>query len=209
MKGCIIIPYRDRKEHLTVFLEKVKVELPIIIIEQADDKLFNRGKLFNVGYNVYKDIYDYFIFHDIDMIPFKNVDYSYCEHVCHLARHVEQYNYKTQYETYLGGVVLFPKSKFELINGFSNNYWGWGQEDDNLFLRCQLKNIKIETRNIFYKSLKHSNNCVQEIFNKNIQKTKELHDNPEILEKDGLNTLNYEILEKKQELNYILIKVRL
>jgi hypothetical protein len=40
------------------------------------------------------------------------------------------------YEQYFGGVVLFNKEHLVQTNGYSNNYWDWGQEDDDLFWRC-------------------------------------------------------------------------
>ena len=52
MKLGIIVPYRDRESHLTKFIENVtpylkskKIKHEIIVVEQADDKPFNRGKL--------------------------------------------------------------------------------------------------------------------------------------------------------------------
>ena len=34
-----------------------------------------------------------------------------------------------------GGAVAISPAQFKQINGFSNNYWGWGYEDDNLSKR--------------------------------------------------------------------------
>lgn len=67
----IFIPYRNRKEHLEILLDKLsKYEnISIHILEQSNNELFNRGKLFNIGANEYLDKYDYFIFHDVDLIP--------------------------------------------------------------------------------------------------------------------------------------------
>ena len=53
-KLAIIIPYRDRKSHLEMFLPYMKKYLKeydykIYVIEQNDNKPFNRGKLLNIG----------------------------------------------------------------------------------------------------------------------------------------------------------------
>lgn len=33
---------------------------------------------------------------------------------------------------YIGGAVAFSKEDFKRINGFPNNFWGWGGEDDEM-----------------------------------------------------------------------------
>ena len=38
-----------------------------------------------------------------------------------------------------GGAVLFSKEQVENTNGYSNDYWDWGMEDDDLFWRCYLE----------------------------------------------------------------------
>ena len=52
----VIVPYRNRSTHLDKFLKdtpgKLKeqeIDFEIIVVEQADDKPFNRGKLLNIG----------------------------------------------------------------------------------------------------------------------------------------------------------------
>ena len=54
----VIVPFRDRYEHLVEFkskiveyLNKQNIQYELIIIEQDDAKLFNRGKLLNIGFN--------------------------------------------------------------------------------------------------------------------------------------------------------------
>lgn len=213
MKGCIIIPYRDREKHLNNFLEnapkKINVSLDIVVVEQSDTKLFNRAKLLNIGFCEKQNDYDYFIFHDVDMIPFKNVDYSYSEEICHLSRNVEQFNYKMPYETYLGGVLLFPKDKFLQVNGFSNDYWGWGQEDDNMYFRIISKNLKIVKRDIWYNSLKHKPNYVHETFLKNVEISNSFQKDPSIIDKEGLSSLVYKKVIEENKGSYILIKTEL
>lgn len=38
-------------------------------------------------------------------------------------------------QKYFGGIVSFNIADFEKINGFPNNFWGWGGEDDELMKR--------------------------------------------------------------------------
>ncbi len=39
------------------------------------------------------------------------------------------------YTQYFGGVSSLSKEQYLKINGFPNNYWGWGGEDDDIFNR--------------------------------------------------------------------------
>lgn len=42
----------------------------IFIIEQSmDGRKFNRGKLLNAGFDMARNDYDTFIFHDVDLLP--------------------------------------------------------------------------------------------------------------------------------------------
>lgn len=121
------------------------MDYEIFVIEQADDKPFNRGKLLNVGYNyALKSGCDYFVFHDVDMLP-KNVDYSYSDIPLHLATNLQDEDFETIFFDYFGGVTMFTKEHFETINGFSNEYWGWGFEDDDLLVRCIKSNLDLDT----------------------------------------------------------------
>lgn len=42
---------------------------------------------------------------------------------------------RLRYSGYFGGVTALSRQQFFKVNGFSNNYWGWGGEDDDLRLR--------------------------------------------------------------------------
>lgn len=133
----VIVPYRNRYEHLAEFkthivqyLKSHNIDFEIIIVEQDDAKLFNRGMLLNIGFKEAKQLKcDYVVFHDVDMLPV-DVDYSYSDTPVHLATD------NIPFESYFGGITLFPTELFEKINGFSNLYWGWGFEDDDLRYRC-------------------------------------------------------------------------
>lgn len=155
----IIVPYRNRIEHLLKFKRQIIRYLDsnsyknyvVIIVEQDDAKLFNRGMLLNIGFKEAKKRgCDYVIFHDVDMLP-ENVDYSYSDKPLHLSTDFtfeEGEKPRTIFDEYFGGVTLFPVNLFEEIDGYSNKYWGWGYEDDDLRLRCSEKHIPLETLKI-------------------------------------------------------------
>ena len=141
----ICIPYRNRKEHierlvphLSKQLTNQGIEHSFYIGHQVDDKLFNRGAMKNIAaHYAFEDGCDYIAWHDVDMLSEENADYSYPEeNPLHIATKLSKYNYGMNYDQYFGGVVLFNKEQAYKTNGYSNDYWDWGQEDDDLFWRC-------------------------------------------------------------------------
>ncbi len=152
----IIVPYRNRYEHLENFKQAIinyfsngRIDYELIIIEQDDAKLFNRGMLLNIGFIYAKKLKcDYVVFHDVDMIPL-SVDYSYSLKPLHLATdfyYSEGEKKRDIFDTYFGGVTMFPTEVFESIDGYSNKYWGWGYEDDDLLLRCKKADVSLDTK---------------------------------------------------------------
>lgn len=141
----VIVPFRNRYEHLNQFkksivdcLKKSNINFELIIVQQDDAKLFNRGMLLNIGFKEASKLKcNYVVFHDVDMLPI-DVDYSYSDTPIHLATD------NIPFESYFGGITLFPSELFEKINGFSNLYWGWGFEDDDLRYRCIKNNIPFQ-----------------------------------------------------------------
>jgi hypothetical protein len=149
----ICIPYRNRKEHierliphLSEYLTKHGIEHKFYVGHQVDDKLFNRGGMKNIAaHYAFEDGCDYVAWHDVDMLVEDKddiiCDYSYPEKTpIHIATRLSKYNYGLGYDQYFGGVVLFTKEQAYQTNGYSNDYWDWGQEDDDLFYRCFFEN---------------------------------------------------------------------
>ena len=99
-------------------------EAEICIVEQEAGKDFNRAKLLNYGASIMEA--DYYCFHDVDQLPVK-VDYSYPENPTQLLSSTIQRQY------YCGGVTMFNRKQFELIDGYSNNFYGYGGEDNEMF----------------------------------------------------------------------------
>lgn len=149
-KLAIIVPYRDRQEqldrfitHIDQFFQDKDIEYDVLVVEQDNDKPFNRGKLLNVGFLELYENYDYFCFHDVDMLP-EDADYSYVNKPTHMAVEVENNEWELLYPDYFGGVTLFPTDQFFQVNGYSNEYWGWGFEDDDLLIRCKNSSLPLD-----------------------------------------------------------------
>jgi len=149
MKLGVCVPYRNREEHMNNFVPHIHkflndrgIEHAIYLGHQCDDKLFNRGLMKNVAAKAaFDDGCDYIVWHDIDMVPEDDsCDYSFpTDAPQHIAVRISQSDYMLKYEEYFGGAVLFTKEQVEKTNGYSNDYWDWGMEDDDLFWRCQLE----------------------------------------------------------------------
>jgi hypothetical protein len=145
----VCIPYRNRKEHIDRLIPHLSKKLTeqgidhaFYVGHQIDDKLFNRGSMKNIAAHIaFEDGCDYIAWHDVDMLTqdtnMPGGDYSYPENnPTHIATKLSKYNYGLGYDQYFGGVVLFTKEQAYATNGYSNEYWDWGQEDDDLFWRC-------------------------------------------------------------------------
>jgi hypothetical protein len=155
----IIVPYRNRKEHLDVLLPVLKKQAKnwnIVIVEQADNEPFNRGKLLNIGVIEAKD--DYYILHDVDMIP-QNNPYQINNNPISLVKTASQFPKNGRpYDRYFGGVTGISRKHFLQVNGFYNDFWGWGAEDDLLLDRIELANIQWNVGDGEFDSLYHDSN---------------------------------------------------
>ncbi len=81
------------------------------------------------------------ILHDVDLIPEDDGNFYICEpgNPKHTTSRVRQLGstrgYIRYYEFLIGGVLILTFDMYKTLNGFSNLYWGWGGEDDDLALR--------------------------------------------------------------------------
>lgn len=147
-KLSIIIPYRDRETARRLLLPKLKeyvskqVEnFEIIVVTQENEKPFNKGLLNNIGFAASSKDSDYVCFHDVDLLP-EFADYSYPALPTHMSSHCSQFNYVNIPDKIMGGVVLFTNEHYKKVNGYSNEFNGWGKEDDDLYARCEKESLK-------------------------------------------------------------------
>jgi hypothetical protein len=186
----------------------------IYIVEQSvDGEKFNIGKLKNIGFEIANknNKYDNFIFSDIDTIPnYDLIQYFFqkLDNPISLAirgTRYENVNTKTN-KIFVGALLGFNKKIFQKINGYPNNMYGWGGEDDALLTRLTLNHftkiyypkigniIDFEENN--GKTIDLQNKL--KIIDKETIKYEKLYEDLTSWDKNGLNTLHYKVINTEK-----------
>ncbi|XP_061307446.1 beta-1,4-galactosyltransferase 2 [Pezoporus occidentalis] len=219
-KVAILIPFRHREHHLKYWLHylhpilrRQKVAYGIYIINQFGEDTFNRAKLLNVGFlEALKDDeeYDCFIFSDVDLIPMDDRNLYRCyEQPRHFAVGMDKFGFRLPYAGYFGGVSGLSKSQFLKINGFPNEYWGWGGEDDDIFNRISLNGMKVSRPDIRigrYRMIKHERDKHNE---PNPQRFTKIQNTKMTMKRDGISSLQYRLVEVSRQPMYTNITVEI
>ena len=173
IKYSIIISYRNREEHLSVLLPRLKeifinTSYEIIIAEQDNDEKFQKNSLYNIA--TQKATGDLFIFHDVDYYPGDDVSYYTTsdiplypvKNLIFLNQEGTQRDFDDIPEGYRnfhqnvgdhsGGVFVLHRELFYKMNGLNPYYKGWGKEDDDTRDRLRLLgyNWKRNEEGVFY-----------------------------------------------------------
>jgi hypothetical protein len=196
-------------------------EYDLIVVEQTNGSMFNIGKLKNAGFdyliNKHKKVYDNIIFSDVDTIPDSeliNYFFKTTKSLNSLANFGTRYDSNDPNKKFAGALISSTIDVFKKINGYPNNYWGWGKEDDNLILRLSELNLPlyanktgkicdIEEINNYKKDISTKMTELESLKEKNVYektiKYKEFKNN-------GLSNLNYTIkYENSYPNNYHII----
>lgn len=234
-KIAIITCFRDttengsRTKQRSIFIQLMnKLLVPygkykIYIIEQdKDDTPFNIGKLKNIGFEIAnkEDKYDHVIFSDIDIIP----DYDLMNYLflkikdapISLAYRGTRYE---GYDAFLGALISFNTKTFKKINGFPNNFWGWGGEDIALSIRMNANKINtilypekgsiIDFEEKNNKTINIVNNKLKDLKKEEL-KYEKLYIDIDTWKTNGLNSLYYDVLNTENiNENTVQIKVNL
>lgn len=117
---------------------------------------------------------------------------------------IHDFVFRLPYNAIFGGVTGFTTKHFKLINGFSNLYFGWGGEDDDLRNRVVKVGLDITRYPLEigrYYMAKHQKD------KPNPERFKLLKKGKERLKKDGLTSLKYKVksLDKKNLYTRILV----
>jgi len=211
---AVIVPYRDREPHLRAFLlnihrflQRQQVMYGVYVVEQTGNTPFNRAMLMNVGAAeaVRQQAWQCFIFHDVDLLPEDDRNLYTCPiQPRHMSVSIDSFLYRLPYDDIFGGVSAMTVDQFQMVNGFSNMFWGWGGEDDDMANRLRVKKLFISRypANIArYKMLKHTKDKA------NPERFKFLYSGAKRMAKDGYNSLKYrrEKLELKRLYTWILV----
>ncbi|XP_056120557.1 beta-1,4-galactosyltransferase 1 [Rhinichthys klamathensis goyatoka] len=216
-KVALIIPFRNRDEHLKYWLhyihpilQRQQLDYGIYVIQQEGQDTFNRAKLLNVGYAEALKEYDYdcFIFSDVDIIPMDDRNtYKCSSQPRHLSVSMDKFGFRLPYKQYFGGVSAMSKQQFQKINGFPNNYWGWGGEDDDIFNRLTFQGMKISRPSGDIgkcRMIRHSRDKKNE---ENPQRFKKIAHTKQTMNTDGIKSLKYKVINIEKDQLYTKISV--
>lgn len=225
LKLAIIIPFREHIDstirinhlkqlykHMNNFFNNTNITHSYFIINQTSyNKRFNRGKLLNIGFEIANKLkYDIFVTHDVDMLPDDYLLQYYLyipKYPIHIA--YPKSTVKYSYSTYIGGINIYSKKDYIKINGFPNDFWGWGGEDDAIYDRISINNLPVIRPNKGnVQELEHKS-FHKDTENTNIKKWENRIDNTKNWKTNGLTDLTYKIDKKRHLSNIYLFKVDL
>ncbi|XP_071115134.1 beta-1,4-N-acetylgalactosaminyltransferase bre-4-like [Haliotis cracherodii] len=216
---AIIVPYRDRESHLKVLLnnlhpmlQRQQLDYGIYVVEQALPVTFNKATMMNVGYTEALKDFDFqcVIFHDVDLIPENDNNLYTCPvNPRHMAVATDKHNYKLFYNGAFGGVLALTKEHMNKVNGFSNRYFGWGLEDDDMLKRVRYSGLTFSrppAEVARYRSILHKRDETNPV---NKDRVKIIKQVAKGMKTDGLNSLSYELLKKEYRKLYTWIYVKI
>ncbi|XP_043915351.1 beta-1,4-galactosyltransferase 3-like [Protopterus annectens] len=217
-KTAVIVPYRNREPHLRhllyflhPFLQRQQLHYGIYIIQQAGNSTFNRAKLLNVGVKeaLKDEDWDCLFLHDVDLIPENDYNMYVCDpwNPKHVSVAMNKFGYRLPYAQYFGGVSAVTPEQYMKMNGFPNQYWGWGGEDDDIAARVRIAGMKIVRPSLsvgHYKMIKHKGDTGNE---ENPHRFNLLVRTRQMWSQDGMNSVSYTMLSKVVEALYTNITV--
>ena len=115
---------------------------------------------------------------------------------------LNEFRYNLPYTEMVGGALAISRNQFVQVNGFSNNFFGWGGEDDEFYERLadhHLHPLRLPADQSHYVSLKHQKESP----------SSNRADHSTDPSQDGLNTLHYEVLGIRQLSMCTFLTVRL
>lgn len=194
-------------------------ELPKLIqLPNTSMAKFNLGRLKNIGFHISNEesldeTNVAFILTDLDLLPSYDLlpDYlRYPDNPIHLANLGTRYNLDGKNKTFFGGAISVNRDTFTRVNGYPNNFWGWGGEDEALRNRIQSESIPIEkaTHPVIdledFDSFTEKNKYLKDNQMKDQRKREKVKQDKRDWKTNGLSTIEttYDILRESNYKNY-------
>ncbi|MET0533424.1 MAG: galactosyltransferase-related protein [Steroidobacter sp.] len=214
----VVIPYRDREHHLqqlmpalTEKLREQRLDYRVLVVEQENGAMFNRGRLLNAGIHYAADFTDYYCLHDVDAVPIV-ANYACPSQPLRLVNKIVGLQGKSRHnDYYFSGAVSIRKDQVQAANGFSNEYWGWGKEDDDFFFRLLLTELLCyydlegtyqDLPNPPHQQVQRRYPWAPPHVRRNRRRRSLLLRGLADPAEDGLNTLRYEVIERSGRAEY-------
>lgn len=109
----------------------------IFVVEQQDEKLFNKGLLYNTGaQQAMAEGFPCLVLHDVDLLPLDEANLYACfGQPRHMSASVDKFRFVLTYDFLVGGALAIRADQYVQVNGFSHCFKGWGGEDDDFYER--------------------------------------------------------------------------
>lgn len=124
----------------------------------------------------------------------------------HFSILVDHHDYRTEYPILVGGAIVYSPQHFIKVNGYSNMYWGWGAEDDDMYYRLKKTKVSFSrpTVNTRYVMLRHATRWRNP---KRVELINKSHSNHTAHVDDGLNNVKSVIkrVDKLPLITHILV----
>ncbi|XP_024268706.1 beta-1,4-galactosyltransferase 1 isoform X3 [Oncorhynchus tshawytscha] len=184
--------------------------LLLLLSPEDGDDTFNRAKLMNIGYAEALKEYDYdcFVFSDVDIIPMDDRNpYKCFSQPRHLSVSMDKFGFKLPYNQYFGGVSALSKEQFLEINGFPNNYWGWGGEDDDIFNRLSSRGMSISRPDGEVGKCRMIRHERDKLNDPNPQRFDRIQRTRLTINTDGISSLKYKVVKVEKDALFTKITV--
>ncbi|XP_026324992.1 beta-1,4-galactosyltransferase 6-like [Hyposmocoma kahamanoa] len=165
---AVIVSYRSREEQRNIFLpymhnflRKQNIHYKIYIVEQEDEKPFNKGLLYNTGaQQAMADGFPCLVLHDVDLLPLDAANlYACLSQPRHMSASLDKFRFLLTYDTLVGGALAIRADQYVQVNGFSHRFEGWGGEDDDFYNKIKdngLRVLRLEPELTHYTMLEHA-----------------------------------------------------
>ena len=171
---AIVVPYRDRAQHLAVFLPHLcayfsrdvlarRVPVRVLVVEQDPEHAFNSGMCKNIGFRLLDGAAQSVCFHDVDYLPIW-ADYAPSDGLAGIVWYGAESRPIVpgrperavhNLDHFFGGAVIVDPAAFAAVNGYATDYWGWGSEDMDLPHRFRALGLPTSRRRGTFNPLDH------------------------------------------------------